>query len=219
MQKITTNQPVLVLLYGYPGAGKTHFANQMAEYISASHLHADRIRHELFNQVRYDKEEDSIVEHLSHYMAEEFLRAGVSVIFDADASRQSQRRALREIARKTHAKPIQIWLQIDLDSARQRLGSRDRRKTDDKYARIYDQEIFDRHVGRMQNPSNEDFIVISGKHTFNTQRNAVIKYFYQQGVLSADSISSNVVKPGLVNLVPNPQAGRVDLSRRNIIIR
>ena len=73
----------------------------------------------------------------------------------------------------------------------------------------------------MQNPSTtEDYVVISGKHTFNTQRNAVLKRLYELGMLSAESITSNVVKPELVNLVPkNPAAGRVDMSRRNIVIR
>lgn len=219
MQKVTINQPVLVLLYGYPGAGKTHFAGQLANSLSAAHLQSDRIRHELFESPKYDKEENEVVEHLSQYMAQEFLKAGVSVIYDSEASRLSQRRALRDVARKANAKPVLIWLQIDQDSAEQRLNSRDRRKSEDKYAKAYDKASFADYIGRMQNPSNEDYIVISGKHTFNTQKGAVIKKLYEQGIISSETATANVVKPGLVNLVPNPQAGRVDMSRRNIIIR
>jgi predicted kinase len=219
MQKIVTNQPVLVMLYGYPGAGKTNFASHLAEALSAANLQTDRIRHELFENVTYNKEEDQIVNNLGQYMAEEFLKAGVSVVLDSDVSRLSQRRALRDVARKTHAKPVLIWLQIDIESAQQRLNSRDRRRSEDKYARPYDLSTYQQYVGRMQNPSNEDYIVISGKHTFNTQRGAVIKKMYEQGIISSDAATANVVKPGLVNLVPNPHAGRVDMTRRNIIIR
>ncbi len=219
MQKIVMNQPVLILLYGFPGAGKTYFANHLAEIISAAHLQGDRIRHELFEDPKFDKEEDAIVEHLAQYMAEEFLKAGVGVVFDADASKLVQRRTMRDMARKIHAKPLLIWLQIDQESAQQRIGGRDRRKTEDKYAKTYDHGGFENHIGRMQNPNNEDYIVISGKHTFKTQRGAVIKKMYELGLISSDSATSNVVKPGLVNLVPNPQAGRVDMSRRNIVIR
>lgn len=219
MQKVITNQPVVVMLYGYPGAGKTHFASQLAETLSAAHLQSDRIRHELFEEPKYDKEEDEVVQHLSEYMAEEFLKAGVNVLFDADTSRLSQRRALRDIARKVHAKPLLIWLQIDAESSLQRLNSRDRRRSEDKYARPHTSTSFQAHVGKMQNPSNEDYMVISGKHTFNTQRSAVIKHLYDKGIISTDTATNSVVKPGLVNLVPNPQAGRVDMSRRNIIIR
>ena len=219
MQKIVTNQPVLVMLYGFPGAGKTHFSSQLAGSLTAAHLQADRIRHELFDTPKYDKEENDIVEHLALYMTEEFIKAGVNVIFDADVSRLTQRRALRDIARKAGAQPILIWLQIDIDSAKQRISNRDRRKTEDKYAQPYDTASFQAKIGSMQNPNNEDYIVISGKHTINTQRSAVIKKMYEQGIISSDSATANVVKPGLVNLVPNPQAGRVDMSRRNITIR
>lgn len=219
MQKVTTNQPVVVMLYGYPGAGKTHFASQLASTLSAAHLQADRIRHELFESPKYDKEEDAVVLHLTEYMAEEFLKAGVSVIYDADISRLSQRRGIRDIARKAHSKSILIWLQIDAESAQHRLTNRDRRRSEDKYARPYDAAIFQASASKMQNPTNEDYMVISGKHTFNTQRGAVIKNLYEEGIISTDSATASVVKPGLVNLVPNPQAGRVDMSRRNIIIR
>ena len=71
----------------------------------------------------------------------------------------------------------------------------------------------------MQNPRNEDYLVVSGKHTFNTQRSAVVKRLYEIGLISVDSANARIIKPGLVNLVPNPTAGRVDISRRNIVIR
>lgn len=220
MSKITSTKPVLIMLYGYPGAGKTHFARQLSDTFQAAHVHGDRIRGELFTEPRYDKQENELVNHLMLYMAEEFLSAGMSVIFDTNASRLAERRELRNIARKTKAEPLLIWLQIDADSSYARLGHRDRRKTDDKYATSYTPETFQANIQTMQNPRNEDYVVISGKHTFNTQRSAVIKKLYELGVIAPSNASVGVVKPGLVNLVPNQMpAGRVDASRRNILIR
>ena len=70
----------------------------------------------------------------------------------------------------------------------------------------------------MQNPtSNEDYIVVSGKHLYNMQQSAVISKLRTNGVLSQDDANPHVIKPGLVNLVPNQ--GRVDMARRNISIR
>lgn len=219
MSKVTPIKPLFIMLYGYPGAGKTHVARQLSETLHAAHLHGDRIRGELFTEPRFDKEENRLVEHLMLYMTEEFLRAGVSVVYDASVNRLVERRELRNIARKAKVNTLLVWLQIDAESAYARLGRRDRRTNDDKYARAYDRKSFNAVLNTMQNPKNEEHIVISGKHTFNTQRSAVIKKLYEIGAITTTTTTANVVKPNLVNLVPNPAAGRVDTSRRNILIR
>ncbi len=220
MNKLALNKPTLILLYGYPGAGKTFFARQLCEDVQAAHVQGERIRFELFEQPRYDKQENEVVNHLMEYMAEEFLGTGVSVVYDVTAARIGQRRVLRDLARRAKAQPVLIWIQTDIESAFGRVVKRDRRKADDKYARPLDRTTFESLAGQMQNPeSTEDFMVISGKHTYQTQRSAVIKKLYDMGLISPDIANSKLVKPGLVNLVPNPMGGRVDQSRRNIVIR
>lgn len=220
MSKLSLTRPTLILLYGYPGSGKTYLARQLCEDIQAAHLQSDRIRFELFEQPRYDRQENQIVDHLLQYMTEEFLRAGVSVVYDINALRSSQRRELRELARKHRADCMLVWLQIDVDSAFVRVSKRDRRKTDDKYTPAIDKQTFEQIAAHMQNPTpTEDYMVISGKHTYHTQRSAVVKKLYDLGLLSTDGAAANVVKPGLVNLIPTPIAGRVDNTRRNIVIR
>lgn len=208
MTKIVLAKPTLFMLYGLPGSGKTHFARQLAETLHAAHVQGDRIRYELFETPRNDKQENDIVNHLMEYMTEEFLNAGVSVIYDANAMRVNQRRTLRGIARQASAQPLLIWLQTDVETAFARTNQRDRRRSDDKFAAPYDRAAFDNYLSHMQNPQNEEYLVISGKHTFNTQRSSVIKRLYEMGLISADSTTSNVVKPGMVNLIPHPSAGR-----------
>lgn len=220
MSKIQLSQPTLLLLYGFPGAGKTYLARQLCEDIQAAHVQGDRIRYELFENPRYDQQENEIIDHLMHYMTEEFLNAGISVIYDVNAARLNQRRALRDLARKVKAFPVLIWLQIDIESAFTRAVKRDHRKLDDKYTSPLDRTTFEEIINRMQNPTPaEDFMVVSGKHTYQTQRNAIIKKLYDLGVLSSDAASTKIVKPGLVNLIPHPLGGRVDQARRNIVIR
>src|SRR4051794_16081549 len=113
MSKLTPSMPLLILLYGFPGAGKTYFARQLCERLQAAHVQGDRIRSELFEQPRYDKEENNVIGQLMDYMTEEFLSAGLSVIYDVNAMRYSQRHTLREMARQHKAQPILIWFQID----------------------------------------------------------------------------------------------------------
>ena len=219
MAKIVPTKPFLLLLYGYPGSGKTYFARQLTEDIQAAHLQADRIRGELFDAPRYDKQENDVINQLMDYMAEEFLAAGLSVVYDANALRAKQRHTLRDLARKHKAQPLLVWFQMDQDTAFTRNLKRDRRRADDKFAAHWDRTSFDAILASMQNPTPaEDYVVVSGKHLYAMQRSAVVGKLRDMNVLSMDDTSSHMVKPGLVNLVPQ-SGGRVDMTRRNINIR
>lgn len=218
--KTIPTKPLLITLYGFPGAGKTYFARQLCEHLQAAHVQGDRIRYELFDKPQHDKQENDVIAQLMDYMTHEFLAAGISVVYDTNALRTAQRHGLREMARKAHAQPLLIWLQVDADSGYVRTTMRDRRRADDKYAVPMDRAVFDSITGHMQNPTNtEDYIVISGKHVFKTQYSAVMKRLHELGLISSDEASAKVVKPGMINLVPNLTAGRVDMTRRNITIR
>jgi predicted kinase len=220
MSKIVPTKPLLIMLYGYPGSGKSYVARQLSTNIQAAHVQGERIRNELFESPRYDKQENDVVAQLMDYMAQEFLGAGMSIIYDTNALRSAQRHTLREMARKAHAQPLVVWLQIDIESAFQRTQRRDRRKADDRYSTSMDRSMFDNVLSYMQNPSSiEDYVVISGKHVFNTQLSAIVKKLNDMNLLSVEDINSKIAKPELVNLVPNPNSGRVDMKRRNIIIR
>ena len=219
MAKIYPTKPFLLLFYGYPGAGKTYFARQFCENVQAAHLQSDRIRGELFDPPRYDKQENDVVAQLMDYMTEEFLSAGLSVAYDVNAMRVKQRRALYALAYKYHAQPLLVWFQMDQETAFTRNVKRDRRRADDKYAAHWDRTTYDSIIAHMQNPQpNEDYTVISGKHLFNMQQSAVLGKLRANGVLTSDEAGSRIIKPGMVNLVPKSQ-GRVDMTRRNISIR
>lgn len=218
MTNYKLSRPALIVTYGIPGSGKTSFARHLAENIGGVHLQSDKIRNELFEKPRFDDQENAIVEHLMQYMAEEFLAAGMSVIYDGDSRTPQIRRNLKELARERRSFMLVGWLQIDTESAFARLLKRDRRKSDDKYAANYSRPEFEAYLSSMKNPSqSEEYVVISGKHNFQTQLRAVVKRLYDAGLLTADNAVAGVVKPGLVNLVPF--AGRVDNTRRNISVR
>ncbi|PID32413.1 hypothetical protein CR970_00625 [Candidatus Saccharibacteria bacterium] len=220
MNKLQLTHPTLILLYGYPGSGKTFFARQVCQDIQAAHVQGDRIRAELFEQPRFDRQENEIVANLMNYMAGEFLASGISVVYDMNAMRISQRRALRDMARRHQAKTLLVWLQIDFESAFGRNSRRDHRKADDRYAAQVDQATFNSILGGMQNPEpTEDYVVISGKHTYQTQRGGMMRKLYEVKLLSSQDVNERMVRPELVNLVPKATGGRVDQSRRNIFIR
>lgn len=219
MAKLELAKPLFIMLYGYPGAGKSFIARQLAEHIKAAYVQSDRIRYELFDEPKYDAKENDVIKQLSEYMAAEFLSAGVSVIFDNSASRISERRNLRNLALKYHAESLIVWAQIDIESSFTRVASRDRRRADDKYAQNLDRTSFDRVISGMQNPtSSENYVVVSGKHVFASQLSSVVKRLREMALVDAAEADKKIIKPGLINLVPNPAAGRVDMTRRNINI-
>lgn len=221
MHKSRISHPVVVYLYGLPGSGKSFVSRQLSETLGMAHVSSDRIRYELFDEPRHDKTEHQLVANLMNFMTEQFLTAGVSVVYDISVSRLADRRALRDMARRFKAKELMVWIQIDPDTAFNRSHERDRRKIDDHYASALDQSTFESYMRAMQNPQNEDYLVISGKHLFNSQKTAIIRRLSDMGVITAESLEQKIAKPEMVNLVSRAQAqaGRVDYSRRNIIIR
>lgn len=204
------------MMYGYPGAGKTSFARQLCDELGLVHLQEDKIRHELFGGNASDK----AVRKVMNYMTRELLKAGVSIAYDAEVLRSGDRKAVRELSFDTKAASLLVWLQVDPETTFMRTAKRDRRKADDKYADEYTEEEYRQILAYMQNPNNEDYIVVSGKHTFHSQRASVIKKLYDLGIITPEVASSNVVKPELMNFVPKQVIQkRSGIVQRNISIR
>jgi predicted kinase len=218
MEKIVPEKPILVLLYGFPGSGKTYFSRQFCEEVQAAHLEEDRIRYELFEKPRFTKQENFALSRIMEYMTSEFLTAGVSVVYDMNAMRLSQRRMLRELARKRKIEVLFIWFQLDADTAFLRNFKRDRRKLDDRFAAGYNVDQFKELASHMQQPDlTEDFLVVSGKHSYPSQRSSVIKKLADLRIIKPSAAMHKMVKPELVNLVPNSN-GQETTGRKNIFL-
>ena len=221
MQKNRLVNQTLILLYGLPGSGKSFFARQASDLLHIPHISSDRIRYELFEKPTYSKEEQTIVLNLMYMMLEEYAKLGLSAIFDVSINKLQDRRAIRDLARKYNMTPLLVWLQADTESCFFRAKSRDLRKADDKYSTEISRELFDQIEKTMQAPQNEDALVISGKHLFDSQKNALLRRLKEMQLLvTEDMPAKSMAKPELVNLVSRAQmaAGRVDSGRRNVFI-
>lgn len=221
MQKHTLARPLILALFGLPGSGKSLFARQMADYLGISHVSSDRIRYELFENQTYSRQEDLVVQSMTALMTEQLLHAHVSVIYDMSPNRIQDRRNLRELAKKNGAEILVVWVQIDGESAFNRVKNRDRRTVEDKFNSPMNKEQFETVIRQMQPfEQHEQYVVISGKHLFPNQRSVVMKKLFQMGMLS-DSSSGKIAKPELVNLVSQAHARvqRPNYNGRNILIR
>lgn len=211
LNKIIPTKPLLIVMYGFAGSGKTTFARQFCEEFGFVHLQSDKIVKELFDGKTGDEHK------VMDYLATELLKSGISVVYDSSQSAKGkERKKLANLAKEHKAKSLTVWLQIDAESAFARTQARDRRKTDDKYAVQYSEDAFKQALALQQNPSStEEYVVISGKHIFKSQQSAILKKLYDLNLVKPTEVTSRIAKPQMVNLVPH----RSDFGRRNISIR
>lgn len=216
--KIQSKKKFILILYGYPGAGKTTFATAYSDIIDNTvHIDIDKLKTALLDKIS-PAEAEKTAETLAEYMAEEFLAAGINVVLDVPANKKSQRRKHKVLAHNSKATLATVWIQIDADSAFDRLKKQKTSKT--KPAKTYTRNEFEAIINSSHNPLGEDYVVISGKHTFNTQKAAVLKKMQEMGILDYQQLVNKKIKPELVNLIP-PRSfrNRDNLKRRDISIR
>ncbi len=213
MSKVLITKPIIIQLYGYPGSGKTSFASELASATNLIHLYAEKISQEFFGQPYSNNKINT--DKLIEMLAEEFLGAGLGIILDVDSSKLRDRKKAREFAKKNKAKDLIVWFQLDAETAFARKSTIDRRKAENKYETSMSFSDFNDKIKTMQNPVDEQYVVVSGKHTFRTQKAAILKRLYDLGITSQAQTQANLVKPGMVNLVPQTNLG----GARNISIR
>lgn len=201
MAKAELRKPILVCLYGFPGSGKSYVARNLVDILPLAHVSVDRLRLQMFNNNQDDERQTRVSTKLALYLVNEFLRSGTSVVYDGSALTATERRRLRELAHKHKATYVLLWLQMDQESAFARAATRDKRTLEGKFAASRSRSSFNEYLSEMQNPVAEDYLVLSGKHTFASQKSAIISRLYQMGLVDSAALTGNVVKPELVNLV------------------
>lgn len=128
--------PVLILVHGLPGTGKSTMAETISEELGIELLQTDTIREQLFgrttdrvgfNENRYAPENRARVYEHMNTLAGELLKDGLSVVLDGTFLTSGQRCAAMEVARNRQAQFLSVHCQCPHEMALQRISERARR--------------------------------------------------------------------------------------------
>lgn len=183
MEALTLSSPMIITVVGLPGSGKSFFASQFANTFGSAIVSNDRIRWTLFSEQTYSDSENSIVDQVSDIMIEELLRTKKTFVIDGGYNLSAKRRALRTLAARHGFRMLTIIVQTDEPTTRRRALRRNPDNAGDIYKQSISADMFEQAKRQYQEPSAEsdDVVIISGKHTYNTQAKSVLKRMIEVG--------------------------------------
>ncbi len=215
MQPLNLSKPLIIIMVGLPGAGKSFFARQFSQTFGAPVVSYDRIRFELFNDITFSKEEQVIVGRIADYQTEELLKTRRTFLVDGGDNTYSERSKLEKIAKKSGYEVLVVWVQVDNASAKRRSMKRSKNKLDDKYNRSLTADEYTSQAKRLTPPKkNEQCTVISGKHTYHTQAKVVLKKLVTPSEAQEKKPQDNMIRSH-----SSRDAQRRQITRRRVDIR
>ena len=151
------SKPRALLIFGAPGSGKTTFAEKFAKKFGLANYDLKA----LMNEHDFSREMIMI-------LIEQILKTGQTILIEGAVDTEKERMEMRNLVRKYGYEPALIWVQTDTASIRQRLKQQYRSVAKAK-------DVYEKAITDMEAPAdNEKPIILSGKHTFETQTRHVI---------------------------------------------
>ena len=117
-------RPALLMLMGYPGAGKTHCARLLAARLGGAHVATDHLRSRLFIAPSYADEENRAVFTVAEALVEELLVEGHVVIHDATNLIARYRAPMESVASRKGVPLLCVLVVSDDADTRARLAAR-----------------------------------------------------------------------------------------------
>ncbi|MBR2864558.1 AAA family ATPase [Candidatus Saccharibacteria bacterium] len=153
----TLSQPRAILVFGAPASGKTTFCEKFSQQFRAPYYNLNEIADE------QNFPRDKVL-----YILDLIARSGQNLIIEGMLNTEADREEIRKLLSEQGYNPSLIWIQTDVNTIKSRLKTRLKSVAKAK-------EEYDRKIAELEAPAEfEKPIVLSGKHTFNTQLSHVL---------------------------------------------
>jgi len=197
-------QPLLLLVVGTPGSGKSFFARQFADSYRFFYIDVGRYEGELEGLKSSNQEVTNLAKKIASGTFEHALKSFKHIILEGPFNSAREREEIVSRAAKAGFGTLVVWVQTDIETSADRALNRDRRRADDRSALSLSQTEFDKLVKTFQkpNPKKDIFVVISGKHDFKSQGVIVLKKIAAMYVNGAQNSTDKPVKPSTPPIRP-----------------
>lgn len=117
-------RPVMVVVSGLPGAGKSSFSRRLVELVPLLVLETDVLRRVLVLDPTYSKEESARLFQACHLLISRLLKQGVPLLLDATNLVEAHRERLYHIAEQTGVRLVLVFVTAPPEVIRGRLQRR-----------------------------------------------------------------------------------------------
>lgn len=157
MEGNNKTKPRALLIFGAPCSGKTTFAEKFGKKFGLAYYDFD----ELSDQYGFSRQDILVI-------LEQILKTKQTIVLEGGLNTEKERIEMRNLLRNHGYEPSLIWIQTDVSTIRTRLKTKFKSVSKAK-------EFYEAAVENIEAPGeNEKAIILSGKHTFETQTRHVV---------------------------------------------
>ena len=130
------SKPIIVMMVGLVGSGKSHHADKIAEEINATVFSSDKLRNEMFGDIN-DQDHNAEVFQELHKRIKECLKSGNNAIYDATNISSKRRCSFVQELNSIDCDKRCVIMATPYEQCLENNASRDRKVPEDVIDRMY----------------------------------------------------------------------------------